>query len=95
MHMMIAAAAGNGQWAHWWLDHGCLSAAAAGGLTPKKSRSCEAATATTTHEKAFCQGKLMVQSITSDSVRVPESRPPPAWAWWLPPPLLPSPLPAS
>ncbi len=45
-------------------------------LTPKKSRSCEATTATTTHEAAFCQGKLIVQSITSESVRCPLGSPP-------------------
>lgn len=45
-------------------------------LTPKKSRSCEATTATTTQEAAFCHGRLMVQSITSDNVRCPLGWPP-------------------
>ena len=40
-------------------------------LTPKKSRSCEAITNTAAQANAFCQGRLMVQSMTSDSVRLP------------------------
>lgn len=37
-------------------------------LTPKKSRSWLAITATTNQEKAFCQGRFIVQCITSLSV---------------------------
>lgn len=39
--------------------------------TPKKSRSCDAAMPTTTQEKAFCHGRLIVQCMTSLSVRLP------------------------
>ena len=54
----------------------------ASSLTPKKSLSCMATTATTNQLKAFCHGRLIVQSITSATVMRPPAPLPPAHAAW-------------